>query len=97
MFPGLISVHFLSLLLLCAVLCLYFFVLQVRFIIGNFSENGLKDGEIKNLVKKSKLIASNTHVIAIKLKSERYKNGKDREQHSFDRDQVKVRILGFRG
>ena len=26
----------------CAVLCLYFFVFQVRFIIGDFSENGLK-------------------------------------------------------
>ena len=26
----------------CAVFCLYFFVLQVRFIIGDFSENGLK-------------------------------------------------------
>ena len=26
----------------CAVLCFYLFVLQVRFIIGDFSENGLK-------------------------------------------------------
>ena len=26
----------------CAILCLFFFVLQVRFTLGNFGENGLK-------------------------------------------------------
>ena len=42
MFPGLISGHFLSLLLLLCGIMLVFLFLQVRFLIGDFSENGLK-------------------------------------------------------
>ena len=42
MFPGLISGHFLNLLLLLCGITLDFFVLQVQFTNGNFSENGLK-------------------------------------------------------
>ena len=80
----------------CAVLCLYFFVLQVRFIIGNFSENGLKrwrnqefgekvevdrdQAEVRKL-EKCKGSRSAPILIAIKSKSETSDFEVDRDQH----------------
>ena len=84
MFPGLFKGRFLILLLLLYGIMLVFlcFAGSVHFW-ETLVKTGLRDGEIKSLVEKLKLIASYLSCDREQAKSESSKNTKAREQHRF--------------